>query len=108
MRSEFIAGIGNAYADEILWAAMIHPYRRRTQLTSEEIGRLYHAMQSTLHAAADRVRVEMGENTDLKPREFLNVHMQTNERVRAAARAFPSPARTSASPISAARASRAD
>jgi len=32
-RGEFVAGIGNAYADEILWAARLHPYRKRTQLT---------------------------------------------------------------------------
>ena len=33
---ECIAGIGNAYVDEILWAAQIHPYRKRTQLTSKK------------------------------------------------------------------------
>jgi formamidopyrimidine-DNA glycosylase len=32
-RGEFVAGIGNAYADEILWAARLCPYRKRTQLT---------------------------------------------------------------------------
>jgi len=47
-RGECIAGIGNAYADEILWAARLHPYRKRTALTSEEIDRLYAAMQSVL------------------------------------------------------------
>src|SRR5262245_13580598 len=28
-RGEFVAGIGNAYADEVLWWAMLHPYRKR-------------------------------------------------------------------------------
>jgi formamidopyrimidine-DNA glycosylase len=79
VRSEFIAGIGNAYADEILWAAMIHPYRKRTQLTPEEIDRLYHAMQSTLREATEHVRVEMGEAIHLEPREFLNVHLKTDK-----------------------------
>jgi formamidopyrimidine-DNA glycosylase len=32
-RGDFVAGIGNAYADEVLWAARLHPYRRRTSLT---------------------------------------------------------------------------
>ena len=50
-RGAFIAGIGNAYADEILWHARLHPYRKRTQLTPEEIARLYEAMQTTLRDA---------------------------------------------------------
>jgi formamidopyrimidine-DNA glycosylase len=78
-RGEFVAGIGNAYADEILWEARLHPYRKRTQLTPEEIERLYRAMQSTLHQATDRVRAEMGESIHLKPRDFLAVHMKAGE-----------------------------
>lgn len=78
-RGEFIAGIGNAYADEILWAARIHPYRKRTRLTAEEIDRLYHAMQTTLRDATEKVRTEMGENIHLKPRDFMAVHMKAGE-----------------------------
>lgn len=78
-RGEFIAGIGNAYADEILWAACLHPYRKRTQLTPEEIDRLYQAMQTTLRAAIEKVRVEMGDAIHLKPREFMAVHLKTDE-----------------------------
>jgi formamidopyrimidine-DNA glycosylase len=78
-RGEFVAGIGNAYADEILWAACLHPYRKRTQLTDEEIVRLYEAMQSTLREAVEKVREEMGEDIHLKPRDFLAVHMKTGE-----------------------------
>ena len=78
-RGDFIAGIGNAYADEILWAARLHPYRKRTQLTTDEIERLYRSMQSTLRQAVDQVRLEMGENIHLKPRDFLAIHMKTGE-----------------------------
>jgi formamidopyrimidine-DNA glycosylase len=78
-RGEFIAGIGNAYADEILWAAQLHPYRKRTQFTAEEVERLYVAMRATLLDAIDKVRVEMRENIDQKPRDFLAVHMKTGE-----------------------------
>ena len=45
---KFIAGIGNAYADEILWEARIHPYRKRTQLSDDEVGALYRATRSVL------------------------------------------------------------
>jgi formamidopyrimidine-DNA glycosylase len=78
-RGEFVAGIGNAYADEILWAARIHPYRKRTQLTREETERLYAAMLSTLRESTEKVRAEMGENIHLKPRDFLAVHMKAGE-----------------------------
>jgi formamidopyrimidine-DNA glycosylase len=78
-RGEFIAGIGNAYADEILWAARLHPYRKRTQLTPEEVERLYAAMRSTLTEAVIKVRQEMHEDIHLKPRDFLAVHMKTGQ-----------------------------
>lgn len=78
-RGEFVAGIGNAYADEILWAARLHPYRKRTQLTAEEIERLYAAMQTTLAEATEKVRAEMGEDIHLKPRDFMAVHMKSGE-----------------------------
>lgn len=76
---EFVAGIGNAYADEILWAARLHPYRKRTQLTPEEIDWLHEAMRITLLDAIEKVRAEMGEDISLKPRDFLAVHMKTGE-----------------------------
>lgn len=78
-RGDLVAGIGNAYADEILWAARIHPYRRRTQLTADDVERLYAAMQSTLREAIDPVRNEMGEAIHLKPRDFLAVHMKSGQ-----------------------------
>ena len=76
-RGEFVAGIGNAYADEVLWAARLHPYRKRTQLTPDEIVRLYEAMRATLLEAIGKVRAEMGEAIHLEPREFMAVHLKT-------------------------------
>jgi formamidopyrimidine-DNA glycosylase len=78
-RGELVAGIGNAYADEILWAARLHPYRKRTQLTTEEIDRLYQAMRATLSDAVEQVRTEMREKIHLKPRDFLSVHMKAGQ-----------------------------
>ncbi len=78
-RGVFVAGIGNAYADEILWHARLNPFRKRTQLKPEEIERLYAAMRDTLRDATMQVRAEMGENIHLKPREFLAVHMKGGE-----------------------------
>ena len=78
-RGEFVAGIGNAYADEVLWAAQLSPFRKRTQLTEEETRRLYDGMREALLHAVERVRILMGENIHLEPREFMAVHMKTGE-----------------------------
>ncbi len=81
-RGEFVSGIGNAYADETpggVWAARLHPYRKRVQLTPEEIDRLHAAMRATLLDAIEKVRAEMGENIHLEPRDFMNVHMKTGQ-----------------------------
>jgi formamidopyrimidine-DNA glycosylase len=78
-RGDFVAGIGNAYADEVLWTARLHPYRKKTSLTAEELDRLYDGMRACLLEAIEKVRAEMGENIHLKPRDFLNVHMKTGE-----------------------------
>ncbi len=78
-RSDFVAGIGNAYADEILWTARLHPYRKKSSLTPDEVDRLYDGMRACLLEAIEKVRAEMGENIHLKPRDFLNVHMKAGE-----------------------------
>jgi formamidopyrimidine-DNA glycosylase len=78
-RGKCVAGIGNAYADEILWTARLHPYRKRTQLSAEEVERLYSAIQTTLSDAVEKVRKEMQENIERKPRDFLAIHMKTGE-----------------------------
>lgn len=78
-RGDFVAGIGNAYADEVLWTARLHPYRKRPSLTPDEIDRLYDGMRACLSQAIETVRVEMGEDIHLKPRDFLAVHMKAGE-----------------------------
>jgi formamidopyrimidine-DNA glycosylase len=78
-RGDFVAGIGNAYADEILWQARLHPYRKRTQLSPEQIEALYTAMRVTLLGAIEKIRVEMQEDIEREPRDFLAVHMKTGQ-----------------------------
>ncbi len=74
-----VAGIGNAYADEILWQARLHPFRKRTTLSEQEIAALHHAMHTTLQEAICRVRQEMGEAIHLEPRGFFAVHLRTGQ-----------------------------
>jgi len=47
----FIAGIGNMYADEALFAARIHPLRQGGSLSSEEVEHLHRAIQQVLWSA---------------------------------------------------------
>ena len=46
-----IAGVGNIYADEILWQAGVHPLRKADSLDLGEIKKLYSAMRSILKLA---------------------------------------------------------
>jgi len=78
-RGEFVAGIGNAYADEILWAARLHPFRKRPELSPGETERLYNAMRATLLEAIEQVRAAMGDAIQSKPRDFLAVHLKNGE-----------------------------
>ncbi|MFN2504595.1 MAG: bifunctional DNA-formamidopyrimidine glycosylase/DNA-(apurinic or apyrimidinic site) lyase [Acidimicrobiales bacterium] len=48
MDQRFVAGIGNIYSDEILWAAGLRYDRPSDKLTSQEVRRLYRAMVETL------------------------------------------------------------
>jgi len=70
----FVAGIGNAYADEILWSAYLYPFRRRPELGDNEIARLYAAMRSVLAQAMATLRERVGEAIDVEVRDFLAVH----------------------------------
>ena len=70
----FVAGIGNAYADEILWAARLYPFRRTARLDAEEVERLYAAMRSVLAEALETLRRRVGDAIDVELRDFLAVH----------------------------------
>ena len=54
MDQEFVAGIGNMYADEILFAAGLRYDRLSSSLSSQEVRRLYRAMVETLAEAVKR------------------------------------------------------
>jgi len=47
----FVAGIGNMYADEALFAARVHPLRSGKSLSRDEVERLHRAIQQVLWAA---------------------------------------------------------
>jgi formamidopyrimidine-DNA glycosylase len=54
------SGIGNAYSDEILFAAQLSPVKLTQRLTSDELERLYNATRTTLTDWVERLRKETG------------------------------------------------
>jgi formamidopyrimidine-DNA glycosylase len=50
MNQQFVAGIGNIYADEALWQARIDPHRKADKLKEDDVARLYHAIRAVLRA----------------------------------------------------------
>jgi formamidopyrimidine-DNA glycosylase len=54
----FLSGIGNAYSDEILWAAQLSPIALTSKLSDAQWERLYDATRATLRAWTERFRSE--------------------------------------------------
>jgi len=80
LNQKFIAGIGNAYSDEILFAAGIHPYRKRTILSDEEVSKLYRALRSVIEWAVPRIKERIKDELPLEEaRDFVRVHRRGGE-----------------------------
>jgi formamidopyrimidine-DNA glycosylase len=69
-----VAGIGNAYADEILFEAGLYPFRKRPSLSAEETERVYEAMRCVLSEAITTLRDRVGDEIHVEVRDFLLVH----------------------------------
>ena len=72
----FVAGIGNAYSDEVLHAARLLPFRKRASLAAEEVDALYEGMRTTLAHAVDVLRERVPPTFETQVRDFLAVHMK--------------------------------
>ncbi len=79
---EVIAGIGNAYADEILWEARLHPHRRRADIDEAAVRELLQAARRTLAHSTDVVHGIVqteGLGRKVEWREHLQVHHRAGE-----------------------------
>jgi formamidopyrimidine-DNA glycosylase len=65
-----VSGVGNAYSDEILHRARLSPMQRTTNLTREELGRLFSATRQVLREWLERLRKEAGEGFPEKVTAF--------------------------------------
>jgi len=66
LNQEFLAGIGNIYADETLFVARLHPLRKADTLSPEEQARLYHAFRLVLRRAVE------GRGTTLEDQGYID------------------------------------
>ena len=71
---EFVSGIGNAYSDEILHAARLLPFRKRSSLAAEEVDTLYMATRATLANAIEVLKERVPPTFEKQVRDFLAVH----------------------------------
>ena len=73
-RGRVIAGIGNAYSDEILFAAQIYPFARRKSISKDGLRRLYDSSRQVVEEALPILRKRVGDSIHVKVRDFLKVH----------------------------------
>jgi formamidopyrimidine-DNA glycosylase len=69
-----IAGIGNAYSDEILHAARMSPYKPAGTLDDDELRTLYDAIRTTLGDAVERSRGLAASELKGEKKSHLAVH----------------------------------
>jgi formamidopyrimidine-DNA glycosylase len=69
-----IAGIGNAYSDEILHVAKMSPFRLAATLDDAEVERLYTALRETMTAAVERARGLKAGELKAEKKQNMRVH----------------------------------
>ena len=69
-----IAGIGNAYSDEVLHAARMSPFKVASSLTPDQVTVLYDAIQATLADASKRAAGVAAGDLKAEKKTGLRVH----------------------------------
>ncbi|MFF1357453.1 Fpg/Nei family DNA glycosylase [Streptomyces sp. NPDC058297] len=75
-----IAGIGNAYSDEILHAAKMSPFKLASSLTPDDVSVLYKALRGTLTEAVERSRGLAAGRLKAEKKSGLRVHGRAGEK----------------------------
>ncbi len=72
-----LAGVGNAYSDEILHTARLSPFKNAAKLTDDELSRLYQALHTVLTEAVTRSVGQRAATLKSEKRSGLRVHART-------------------------------
>ncbi|HET7683477.1 MAG TPA: DNA-formamidopyrimidine glycosylase family protein [Marmoricola sp.] len=75
-----IAGIGNAYSDEVLHAARLSPFKPASSLSDEELQTLYDAIRDVLAEALGRADGLAASELKSEKKSHLRVHARTGEK----------------------------
>ena len=75
-----IAGIGNAYSDEILHAARMSPFKPASSLTTQDVSVLYDAIRGMLGDAVERSRGLAASELKGEKKSHLAVHGRTGQK----------------------------
>ncbi len=76
---KLIAGIGNAYSDEVLHAAQMSPFRLASSLTADEVAALHAVIIGTLREAIGRSDGLGASDLKKEKKAGLRVHGKTGE-----------------------------
>ena len=76
---KLIAGIGNAYSDEVLHAARMSPYRLASSLSEDEVADLHAVILSTLRDAIGRSDGLAASDLKKEKKAGLRVHGKTGQ-----------------------------
>ena len=76
---EFLAGVGNAYADEVLHAAGLSPFALASGLDEEQVKRLYAALRDTLAVAVNAASGKPAKELKDAKRAGMRVHGRTGQ-----------------------------
>jgi formamidopyrimidine-DNA glycosylase len=74
-----IAGVGNAYSDEVLHVARLSPFAKASTLTDEQVDTLYQALRSTLTDAVAAASGKPAKELKDAKRAGMRVHGRTGE-----------------------------
>ena len=74
-----IAGIGNAYSDEVLHAARMSPFKPASSLTAEDVQTLHDAVRRVLGDAVERSRGLAAADLKSEKKSNLAVHGRTGQ-----------------------------
>ncbi|GIH24975.1 formamidopyrimidine-DNA glycosylase [Acrocarpospora phusangensis] len=75
-----IAGIGNAYSDEVLHVAKMSPFKISATLTDAQVADLHEAIVGTLRDAVERARGLAAKDLKAEKKSGLRVHGRTGEK----------------------------